>query len=174
MPAQIKSKSNLACQYARRSSSGQNELSEIGQLYGGDKHLADNGLGGAGQFEDVGSGLSTDHRPGLFRMIDKTMDPDNDIGHIMLLDLSKYSRSKVDPHIFLAMLGEAGITVHNLRDGKRSDTEDISSDIYRNLQFVPEQPRDGEQKARHRVPCETGGLLRCVAEQAAEPGRAQL
>lgn len=170
MPAQIKSKSNLACQYARRSSSGQNELSENGQLYGSDKHLTDNGLGGAGQFEDVGSGLSTDQRPGLFRMIDKTMDPDNDTGHIMLLNLSTYSRSKVDPHIFLAMLGEAGITVHSLRDGKRSDTEDIC----RNLQFVPEQPRDGEQKSRHRVPCEAGGLLRCAPEQAAEPGRAQL
>ena len=121
--------SNRAYKYARRSSSGQNELSEIGQFYDMDKYLAVNGLVDAGEFDDVGSGLSTDKRPGFLEMIAKAMDPANDIGHIVFPDLSRYSRSKVDPHIYLAKLDEADITVHSVRDGKRSDTDDISWDI---------------------------------------------
>ena len=129
MPAPKKSKSNRAYKYARRSSSGQNELSEIGQFYDMDTYLANNGLVDAGEFDDVGSGLNTHKRPGFLEMIAKALDPANDIGHIVFPDLSRYTRSKVDPHIYLAMLDEADITVHSVRDGKRSDTNDISWDI---------------------------------------------
>ena len=125
----VQKQSNRAYKYARRSSSGQNELSEIGQFYDMDKYLADNGLVDAGEFDDVASGLSTDKRPGFREMIAKALDPANDIGHIVFPDLSRYSRSKVDPHIYLAMFDEADITVHSVRDGKRSDTDDISWDI---------------------------------------------
>ena len=127
--------SNRAYKYARRSSSGQNELSEVGQFYDMDKYLAVNGLVDAGEFDDVGSGLSTDKRPGFREMIAKALDPANDIGHIVFPDLSRYSRSKVDPHIYLAMLDEADITVHSVRDGKRSDTDDISWDIQFSLNY---------------------------------------
>ena len=68
-------------------------------------------------------------------MIAKALDPANDIGHIVFPDLSRYSRSKVDPHIYLAMLDEADITVHSVRDGKRSDTDDISWDIQFSLNY---------------------------------------
>ena len=102
--------------------------------------LADNGLVDAGQFEDVGTGLNTDHRRGFLRMIDSALDPDNDIGHIVFADLSRYSRSKVDPHIYLAILDEADITVHSVRDGKRSDNDDISWDIQFSLNH--KQSRD--------------------------------
>ena len=129
MPAPNKPKSNRAYIYARRSSPGQNELSEVGQFHDMEKYLADNGLVNAGEFEDVGTGLSTDHRRGFLKMIDSALDPDNDIGHIVFPDLSRLSRSKVDPHIYLAMLDEADITVHSVRDGKRSDTDDIAWDI---------------------------------------------
>jgi DNA invertase Pin-like site-specific DNA recombinase len=105
-----------------------------------DKYLADNGLVDAGEFDDVGSGLSTDHRPGFLEMIAKALDPANDIGHIVFPDLSRYSRSKVDPHIYLAMLDEADITVHSVSDGKRSDTDDISWDIQFSLNH--KQSRD--------------------------------
>ena len=128
-------KSNRAYKYARRSSSGQNELSEVGQFYDMDKYLAVNGLVDAGEFDDVGSGLSTDKRPGFREMIAKALDPANDIGHIVFPDLSRYSRSKVDPHVYLAMLDEADITVHSVRDGKRSDTDDISWDIQFSLNY---------------------------------------
>ena len=129
MPTPKSSQSNRAYLYARRSSSGQNELSEVGQFHDMGKYVADNGLVNAGEFEDVGSGLSTDHRDSFLEMINKALDPDNDIGHIVFPDLSRFSRSKVDPQIYLAMLDEADITAHSVRDGQRSDTDDISWDI---------------------------------------------
>ena len=121
--------SNRAYFYTRRSSSGQNELSDTGQYNDMAKYAATIGLVEAGCFDDVGSGLSTDKRDGFLLMISKALDPANGIGHIVFPDLSRYSRSKVDPHIYLDMLDEAGITVHSVRDGKRSDTDDISWDI---------------------------------------------
>ena len=140
MPTPKKTHSNRAFKYARRSSSGQNELSEVGQFYDMDKYLADNGLVDAGEFEDVGSGLSTDKRDGFLEMIAKALDPATDVCHIVFYDLSRYSRSQVDPHIYLAMLDEADITVHSVRDGKRSDTNDIAWDIQFSLNH--KQSRD--------------------------------
>ena len=125
----VQKQSNRAYFYTRRSGSGQNELSHTGQYNDMAKYAAAMGLVEAGCFDDVGSGLSADQRAGFLLMISKALDPANDIGHIVFPDLSRYSRSKVDPHIYLAMLDEADITVHSVRDGKRSDTDDISWDI---------------------------------------------
>ncbi len=125
----VQKQSNRSYFYTRRSSSGQNELSNTGQYNDMAKYAAAMGLVEAGCFDDVGSGLSTDNRDGFLEMIGKAMDPANDIGHIVFPDLSRFSRSKVDPHIYLAMLDEADITVHSVKDGKRSDTDDISWDI---------------------------------------------
>ena len=125
----VQKQSNRAYFYTRRSGSGQNELSHTGQYNDMAKYAAAMGLVEAGCFDDVGSGLSTDNRDGFLLMISKALDPANEIGHIVFPDLSRYSRSKVDPHIYLAMLDEADITVHSVKDGKRSDTDDISWDI---------------------------------------------
>ena len=125
----MQKQSNHAYFYTRRSSSRQNELSNTGQYNEMAKYAAAMGLVEAGCFDDVGSGLSADNRDGFLLMISKALDPANEIGHIVFPDLSRYSRSKVDPHIYLAMLDEADITVHSVKDGKRSDTDDISWDI---------------------------------------------
>ena len=125
----VQKQSNRAYFYTRRSSSGQNELSHTGQYNDMAKYATAIGLVEAGCFDDVGSGLSADKRAGFLLMISKALDPANDIGHIVFPDLFRYSRSKVDPHIYLAMLDEADITVHSVKDGKRSDTDDISWDI---------------------------------------------
>ena len=129
MPAPKKTQSNRAYKYARRSSPGQNELSEIGQFYDMDKHLANNGLVDAGEYEDVASGLSTDERPGFLQMVADALNPANDIGHVVFPDLSRYTRSKKDPYFYLDLFDDAGITVHTVTDGIRSEENELMWDI---------------------------------------------
>ena len=121
--------SNRAYKYARRSSSGQNELSEIGQFYDMDKYLAGIGLVDAGEYEDVASGLSTDERSGFLQMVADAINPANDIGHVVFPDLSRYTRSKKDPYMYLDLLDDAGITVHTVTDGIRSEENELMWDI---------------------------------------------
>ena len=129
MPAPKKKQSNRAYKYARRSSPGQNELSEVGQFYDMDKHLANNDLVDAGEYEDVGSGLSTDERPGFLQMVADALNPANDIGHVVFPDLSRYTRSKKDPYFYLDLFDDAGITVHTVTDGIRSEENELMWDI---------------------------------------------
>ena len=129
MPAPKKTQSNRAYKYARRSSPGQNELSEIGQFYDMDKYLANNDLVDAGEYEDVASGLSTDERPGFLQMVADAVNPANDIGHVVFPDLSRYTRSKKDPYFYLDLFDDAGITVHTVTDGIRSEENELMWDI---------------------------------------------
>ena len=129
MPAPKQKQSNRAYKYARRSSPGQNELSEVGQFYDMDKYLAHKDLVDAGEYEDVASGLSTDERPGFLQMVADALNPANNIGHVVFPDLSRYTRSKKDPYMYLDLFDDAGITVHTVTDGIRSEENELMWDI---------------------------------------------
>ena len=129
MPAPKKTQSKRAYKYARRSSPGQNELSEVGQFYDMDKYLTGIGLVDAGEYEDVASGLSTDERSGFLQMVADAINPANNIGHVVFPDLSRYTRSKKDPYMYLDRLDDAGITVHTVTDGIRSEENELMWDI---------------------------------------------
>ncbi len=127
MPA--REQTNRAYTYSRKSSAGQNELSLTGQHKDVLLYMERIGLVEVEHFDDVGTGLDTDDRDGFLRMIDKALDPENRVSHLVFYDLSRFTRSKVDPHFYLELLDRHDITVHTVMDGQRSDTDDIAWDI---------------------------------------------
>lgn len=120
---------NRAYTYSRKSSTGQNELSLTGQHKDVLLYMERIGLVEVEHFDDVGTGLDTDDRDGFLTMIDKALDAENKVSHLVFYDLSRFTRSKVDPHFYLELLDRHDITVHTVMDGQRSDTDDIAWDI---------------------------------------------
>ena len=127
MPA--KEKTNLAYSYSRKSGPGRNQLSLSGQHRDELLYMERNGLVELEHFEDIGTGLDTDDRDGFLRMIAKALNPENRASHLVFYDLSRFTRSKIDPHVYLELFDEHDITVHTVMDGERSDTDDIAWDI---------------------------------------------
>ena len=121
--------SNRALLYARQSSAKQNEVSRAGQFDDMASYALDKGLVDAGRFEDVATGLNTDKRPGLLRMFAVAFNPDNRISHIIFYDLSRFSRGRADPHVYMEMLDEHDIIVHSVTDGKSSDVDEFDWDV---------------------------------------------
>ena len=118
--------------YRRTSSRSQDTfLSAEGQSRVMERYVRSEGLQIIETLTDIGSGLDTQHRPELLRMFAMALDPENNIGHIVFHDLSRLSRDKVDPHIWINTLIENGITVHSAEEGKSSD--DYTEDYWDNL-----------------------------------------
>ncbi|MCY4366238.1 MAG: recombinase family protein, partial [Chloroflexi bacterium] len=74
-------------------------------------------------FQEVASGFDTTKRPEFLRMIAMAVDPATDANAIIFHDLSRFSRSDVDPHQFVDMLLEHDIVVHSVRDGRSDDIQ---------------------------------------------------
>ena len=62
-------------------------------------------------------------------MVADALNPANDIGHVVFPDLSRYTRSKKDPYFYLDLFDDAGITVHTVTDGIRSEENELMWDI---------------------------------------------
>ena len=142
MPA--RKKTNLAYSYSRKSGPGRNQLSLSGQHRDELLYMERNGLVELEHFEDIGTGLDTDDRDGFLRMIAKALDPANRASHLVFYDLSRFTRSKIDPHVYLELFDEHDITVHTVMDGERSETDDIAwLDFTQNLKRTMDVPALG-------------------------------
>ena len=128
-PIPAREQTNRAYTYSRKSSPGQSELSLAGQHKDELLYMERIDLVEVEHFDDVGSGLDTDDRDGFLEMIEKALNPENRISHLVFYDLSRFTRSKIDPHYYLDLLDQHDITVHTVMDGKRSDTDDIAWDV---------------------------------------------
>ena len=127
-------KGNRAVTYARTSGRSQDEkLSHAGQDTLMGQYCNGKGLHVIRPFYDVGSGLDTDGRPGFLEMIMFAMDPENDIGHVVIPDLSRFSRGKADPYTYLQMLDGRDIIIHSAHDSTNSDDD---NDLFWDVTFI--------------------------------------
>ena len=125
---------NRTLTYARTSGRSQDEkLSHGGQDTLMGQYCKGKGLHIVQPFYDVGSGLDTDERPGFRNMIDFAMEPENDIGHIVFPDLSRFTRGKADPYTYLQKLDERDIIIHSAHDGTNSDDD---NDLLWDVTFI--------------------------------------
>ena len=120
---------NRAYTYGRKSTAAQSALSFAGQRKDMLELVAHHGLVEVEYFEDERSGLDADNRQNFLRMIDKVLDPENEVTNLVFYDLSRFTRSKIDPYVYLRLLDEHDITVHTVLDGTRSETDDIAWDV---------------------------------------------
>ena len=74
-------------------------------------------------FYEVASGLDANKRPTLLEVVDFVLDPANGISHVVFQDLSRFSRSKSDPHIYLKLLQDHDIIIHPAHDKTNSDDD---------------------------------------------------
>ena len=74
-------------------------------------------------FYEVASGLDASKRPTLLEVIDFVLDPANGISHVVFQDLSRFTRSKADPHTYLKLLDEHDIIIHSAVDETNSDDD---------------------------------------------------
>lgn len=120
MDARVNSRRALG--YVRQSSDKQDRNLSLGaqkrseQEYcnGKELHLLD-------IYEDVGTALDTKDRPEFLRMINRALDPSNNIGHLVFYDLSRYSRDKAEFYQYQNLLADNGITIHSTIEGDNSD-----------------------------------------------------
>ena len=75
-------------------------------------------------FQEVASGFDTTKRPQFLGMIAKAVDPGTSANAIIFHDLSRFSRSDVDPYYFVDMLLEHDVVVHSVRDGRSDNIQD--------------------------------------------------
>ena len=124
--------SNRAVTYARTSGRTQDEkLSHGGQDTIMLNYCKEKGLHVVQPFYEVASGLDTIKRPGFTEMISFVLDPANNISHVVFHDLSRMSRSKSDPHIYLQLLDEHDIIIHSAHDRTNSDDDnDLLWDVH--------------------------------------------
>lgn len=125
-----KTRSNRAVTYARTSSPGQSgELSHGGQFRDIEKYLKDHGLVEVMRFEEVGSGLSASDRKTFQKSLSSALDPENNVSHIVFYDLSRFSRGRSDPRLYLEMLEEDNIILHSVVDGNSEDADELTWDV---------------------------------------------
>ena len=74
-------------------------------------------------FYEVASGLDANKRPEFLDVIGYVLNPENRISHVVFHDLSRFSRSKSDPHTFLKLLDENDIIIHSADDKTNSDDD---------------------------------------------------
>ena len=123
--------SNRAVTYARTSGPSQDEqLSHGGQDNVMFPYCQEKGLHIVKSFYEVASALDTVQRPEFLDAIRFILDPENDISHIVFHDLSRFTRSKVDPQTYLKLLDEHDIIIHSAHDKTNSDDDnDLLWDI---------------------------------------------
>ena len=81
------------------------------------------GLNVIKSFYEVASGLDASRRPEFLEVIDFVLDPENQVSHVVFYDLSRFSRSKADPHTYLKLLDENDIIIHSASDETNSDDD---------------------------------------------------
>ena len=136
--------------YRRTSSPGQDTyLSPERQIKLEEAYTRREGLEAVEVFTDIGSGLDTENRASFLRMIDKAMDPANNVANIVVSDLSRFSREKT-PQAWVEILLDHGITLHSTEEGK--STDDYAED-YWDSQFL-ENHRFSRRVSRDTI----GGL----------------
>ena len=121
MPSEI---DNRAVTYARTSGRSQDEkLSHSGQDTVMFSYSKKKGLNVVKSFYEVASGLDSEKRPQFLETIRYVLDPETNISHVIFHDLSRFSRSKADPHIYLKLLDEHDIIIHSALDETNSDDD---------------------------------------------------
>ena len=115
---------NRAVTYARMSGRTQDEkLSHGGQDTVMGPYCQEQGFHIVRSFYEVASALDTIHRPEFRDMISFVLDPENNVSHVVFHDLSRFSRSKGDPHTYLKLLDEHDIIIHSAYDRTNSDDD---------------------------------------------------
>ena len=129
MPIEI---TNRAVTYARTSGRSQDErLSHGGQDAVMFPYCKKKGLNIVKSFYEVASGLDSENRPTFLEMIQFVLNPENKISHVVCHDLSRFSRSKGDPHTYLKILDDNDIIIHSAADETNSDDDnDLLWDVY--------------------------------------------
>ena len=84
-------------------------------------------------FHEVASGLDASKRPTFLEVMDFVLDPANRISNVVFPDLSRFSRSKSDPHTYLKILDENDIIIHSAVDGTNSDDD---NELYWDVSFL--------------------------------------
>ena len=129
MPIEI---TNRAVTYARTSGRSQDErLSHGGQDAVMFPYCKKKGLNIVKSFYEVASGLDSENRPTFLEMIQFVLNPENNISHVVCHDLSRFSRSKGDPHTYLKLLDDHDIIIHAAADETNSDDDnDLLWDVF--------------------------------------------
>ena len=129
-----KKKENNRCYLYRRTSSTKQDpyLSPERQSWLEESYIRREGLEVVEVFTDIGSGLDTESRLNFLRMIEKAMDPSNDVAHIVVSDLSRFTREKT-PQVWIDALLDEGLVIHSTEEGK--STDDYTED-YWDTQFL--------------------------------------
>ena len=99
------------------------ELSHGGQdnlMFGYCKKI---GLDVIKPFYEVASGLDASKRPTLLEVAEFVLDPANEISHVVFPDLSRFTRSKSDPHTYMKLFDENDIIIHSAVDGTTSEDD---------------------------------------------------
>ena len=81
------------------------------------------GLDPIRSFYEVASGLDANRRPDFLEVIDFVLEPEQQVSHVVFYDLSRFSRSKADPHTYLKLLDENDIIIHSASDETNSDDD---------------------------------------------------
>ena len=84
-------------------------------------------------FYEVASGLDAEKRPVFLEAIRFILDPENQISHVVFHDLSRFSRSKADPHTYLKLLDEHDIIIHSAQDRTNSDDD---NELFWDVTFI--------------------------------------
>ena len=74
-------------------------------------------------FYEVASGLDASKRPILLEVAEFVLDPANEISHVVFPDLSRFTRSKSDPHTYMKLFDDNDIIIHSAVDGTTSDDD---------------------------------------------------
>ena len=99
------------------------ELSHGGQDTVMFAYCKEEGLDVIKPFYEVASGLDASKRPTLLEVMEFVLDPANRIFHVVFHDLSRFSRSKSDPHTYLKLLQEHDIIIHSAQNKTNSDDD---------------------------------------------------
>ena len=113
LPAQ-----ELAVDYARVSSKPQDKMSLETQHDENRAYAVRKNLRNVRSFEDVGSGLSTEHRPQFLEMVEFVLDKRNGITHVIFFDLDRFTRRNRDFYIYTEDLEKAGIYLHSVAENQ--------------------------------------------------------
>ena len=125
---------NRAITIARTSGRSQDErLSHSGQDTVMFSYCKKKGLDVIQPFYEVASGLDANKRPDFLEGIRFALDPENRISHVVFHDLSRFSRSKADPHTYMTLLDEHDIIIHSALDETSSDDD---NELFWDVSFI--------------------------------------
>ena len=109
-----------AASYVRVSGRGQDDvLSFESQLDEIRRYLKREDLRLDKQFQDVGSGLTTEERPEFERMVAYVLNPANGITDVIFYDLSRFTRRNRHYYEYTEDLEDAGINLHSVVEGRK-------------------------------------------------------